>query len=174
MIPTLETERLTLRAHTVEDLAEYVALWADPEVVRFVGGRPFTHEETWARLLRNRGHWDVLGFGYWLMHERATGRFVGEVGFADFHREIVPSLDGAPEAGWVLSPWAFGRGLATEAVRAIVAWGDAHWDARRTVCIIDPGNRASIRVAEKCGYSEQVRTTYKGSPTILFQRAISS
>jgi RimJ/RimL family protein N-acetyltransferase len=172
VIPTLDTERLTLRPHTVADLDEYVALWADPQVIRYIGGRPFTHEETWARLLRNRGHWDVLGFGYFILRDRATGRFVGEVGFADYHRAIVPPFDGVPEAGWVLSPWAFGRGLATEALRAILAWGDAQWGPRRTVCIINEENRASIRVAEKCGYVEEARTIYHGAPIILFQRAI--
>ena len=67
----------------------------------------------------------------------------------------------------MLAPWAHGKGFATEAVRAILAWGAAHLGGR-TVCMIDPANLASIRVAEKCGYKEFARTTYKGEPTILF------
>jgi RimJ/RimL family protein N-acetyltransferase len=168
MIPTIETKRLTLRGHRLEDFPECAALWADPEVTRYIGGRPSTEEEVWARLLRYVGHWALLGFGYWVVLEKSTGRFVGEVGLANFRRAIEPSFLGAPEAGWVLAPWAHGRGFATEAIGAVMAWGGKRFGASRTVCMIDPGNLPSIRVAEKCGYREFARTTYKGDPTILF------
>lgn len=170
MAPSFESERLRFRGHTIDDFAECAAMWAEPAVVRFIGGVPFTKEEVWTRLLRYIGHWSALGFGYWVIHEKASGRFAGEVGFAEYQRAVEPPLDGAPEAGWVLAPWAHGRGLATEAVQAIVAWGEAQWGARRTTCLINPEHSASIRVAEKCGYREFVRSTYKGHPTILFER----
>ena len=102
------------------------------------------------------------------MREKSTGRLVGEVGFADFKRAVEPSFDGAPEAGWVLAPWAHGQGFATEAVRAAIAWGAKCFGPGRIVCMINPANQASIRVAEKCGYKELARTTYKGDPTIIF------
>ncbi len=168
--PTLETERLVLRTHSIADFTESLALWSDPEVTRFIGGRPFTQEEIWSRLIRYVGHWALLGFGYWAVEEKASGRFLGEVGFADFRRVIEPSFDGMPEIGWVIAPHAHGRGYATEAVRAAISWGDEHFGAARTVCIIAPENRPSIRVAEKCGYREFLRTTYKDSPTIVFVR----
>lgn len=170
MAPILETERLRLRPHRVEDLADLAAMWSNPDVTRHIGGRPSTTEESWSRLVRYAGLWALLGFGYWVIEERATGRFAGETGFADFKREMTPSLEGAPEAGWVVAPWAHGRGFATEAVRAALAWGDAHLRSRRTVCIIDPDNAPSIRVAGKCGYVEYAHGSYKGSPSILFQR----
>ncbi len=145
-------------------------MWADSVVTRHIGGRPFSREESWARLLRYIGHWDVLGFGYWAVEEKATGHFVGEVGFADFKREIEPSLDGQPEMGWVFVPQVYGQGYATEAVRAAVSWGDRHLSSARSVCLIHPDNQASIRVAEKCGFHEYQRTEYKGQPTILLAR----
>lgn len=169
-VPALETGRLTLRGHQLSDFDECAEMWRDAEVTRYIGGRPFTEEEVWARLLRYIGHWSALGFGYWVVREKATGLWVGEVGFADYKREITPSLDGWPEIGWVLSPSAHGQGYATEAVRAALAWGDAHFESRRTVCLIDPDNRPSIRVAEKAGYREMVRTAYKGQPTIILER----
>lgn len=169
-IPALDTERLLLRGHRREDLADCAAMWGDPAVTRYIGGRPSTREEVWARLLRYVGHWALLGFGYWVVVDKASGRFVGEVGFADFQREIDPPLGDAPEIGWALAPWAHGRGFATEAVRAAVAWGEARFGARRTVCLISPENLASIRVAQKCGYAESGRTHYKGEPTLLFSR----
>ena len=144
-------------------------MWADPRVTRHIGGRPSTRQQTWSRLLTYTGHWALLGFGYWAIEEKASGRYAGDVGFADFKRAVQPSLD-APEIGWALMPWAQGRGLATEAVGAAVGWGDRHLGARATACMIDPDNAASIRVAAKCGYREFARATYKGQPTILFRR----
>jgi RimJ/RimL family protein N-acetyltransferase len=168
--PILLTERLTLRAHRPSDFDDCAAMWADPAVTRYIGGRPFSQEEVWTKLLRYAGHWSVLGFGYWVAREKGSERFVGEVGFADFKRDIQPSLGGIPEIGWALSPWAYGRGLATESVRAVVAWWDAEFGPARTACLIAPGNTASIRVAEKCGYSELHRTTYRGLPILIFGR----
>lgn len=168
--PVIETGRLILRGHTPDDFGECAAMWGDAQVTRHIGGRPSTAEETWSRILRYAGMWTLLGFGYWVVRERESGCFVGEVGFADFRREITPSLEGAPEVGWALSPPAHGRGYATEAVRAVLAWGDAHLATPRGVCMISPANAASIRVAEKCGFREFARTTYKGEDTILFER----
>ena len=169
-VPVLETERLVLRGHALDDFADCLALWTDPEVTRFIGGNPSTREEVWARLLRYVGHWALLGFGYWVVAEKATGRFLGEVGFADFRREIEPSLEGVPEIGWVLAPHSHGRGYATEAVRAAIAWGEGHFGPVRTACIIAPENEPSIRVAAKCGYREFQRTTYQAQPTNVFVR----
>lgn len=155
-------------------------MWADPAVTRHIGGRPFSEEEVWARVLRYAGLWALLGFGYWVLRERATGRFVGEVGLADFRRNLTPPLGDAPEVGWVLATWAHGRGFATEAVRAALAWSDARQAAARladprlgpgrTVCLIDPENVPSIRVAEKCGYREATRATYREQATLVFER----
>jgi RimJ/RimL family protein N-acetyltransferase len=170
LVPTVESERLVLRGHRRDDFAECAALWADPVVTRYVGGRPFASDEVWTKLLRYVGHWAVVGYGYWVVREKASGRFVGEVGFADFQRDIVPSFDGAPEAGWVLAPWSYGKGFATEAVRAATTWLERALGPVRTVCMIDLGNVASIRVAAKSGFREWTRATYKGTPVLLFER----
>jgi RimJ/RimL family protein N-acetyltransferase len=168
--PTLDTARLTLRGHRVEDFNDCALMWADPRVTQHIGGRPFSAEEVWTKVLRYIGHWALMGFGYWVIREKSTDRYVGEVGFADFKREIEPSFDGAPEIGWALAPWAHGQGFATEAVKAAVEWGANNLRSTRTVCLIDPENAASIRVAEKCGYRNFGRTEYKGQPTLLFER----
>ena len=170
MVPVIETARLRLRAHRPGDFAACAAMWALPEVVRYIGGKPFTIEEVWARVLRYTGHWQWLGFGFWALEEKSTGAFAGDLGFAEFKREIEPSIQGIPEIGWVLAPHAQGKGYATEAVRAVVAWGDQHFDRARTVCLIHPENQPSLRVAEKCGYKEFHRTTYKGQPTLILER----
>lgn len=169
-IPTLETPRLRMRAHRPEDLPAYRALWADPIVVRHTAGVPQTAEEVWGRYLRSHGHWSVMGYGYWAVEEKESGCMIGEVGFADLHREISPSLDGMPEAGWIMSPATHGKGYATEAVHAIHEWGNTHFARARTCCIISPENDASIRVAEKTGYREVAHSLYKDHPVIVFHR----
>ena len=68
-------------------------------------------------MLRYAGHWQWMGFGFWALEEKSTGAFAGELGFAEFKRELEPSIQGIPEIGWVLAPHAHGKGYATEAVR---------------------------------------------------------
>jgi RimJ/RimL family protein N-acetyltransferase len=114
----------------------------------------------------------MLGFGYWALEEKLTGAFLGELGFADLQREIEPRLDGMAEIGWVLAPQHHGKGYATEAVGAVVAWGDARLSNGRMVALIHPENGASLRVAEKFGFRELCRTTYHGEPTVQFVREI--
>ena len=168
--PRIETERLVLRAHRIEDLAASATMWRDPDVVRFIGGRAFTHEEVWARTLRYAGMWAMIGRGFWAIEEKGTGRMVGEVGVMDAKRDMEPGFDGAPEVGWSLIPAAQGKGYATEAVTAALAWADRHVDAPMQVCIIDPDNAPSIRLAVKLGFRERLRTTYHGKETIQFER----
>jgi RimJ/RimL family protein N-acetyltransferase len=168
--PVLTTARLTLSPPETSDFEDSAAMWSDPLVVRHFGGRTSTPEESWARLLRARGLWPLLGYGYWAVRETATGRYVGEVGFADFHRGIEPSINGVPEIGWVLASWAHGQGLASEAVAAGLSWGLGQWGDAPVVCIIDPANAPSLKLACKMGFLEVARTTYKDSPTVLLQR----
>ena len=169
-VPTLESARLWLRGHRRDDFADCLAMWSDPEVVRYIGGKASSGEQTWARLLRYLGHWEVMGFGFWVIEEKRSGRFVGELGFADFKRDITPSFEGTPEAGWALATWAHGQGFATEALLAAQAWGDVHLPSKRTVCIISPAHLASLRVAAKCGYTEYGRAEYHGDPSVLLER----
>jgi len=170
VIPAIDTERLTLRGHQLEDFADLRAMWSDPAVTGAIPVQPFSEEEIWTRLLRYVGHWSLLGFGYWAVREKTSGRFVGDVGFADYKRAVDPPFDGAPEIGWVLAAWSHGRGYATEAARAVIDWGTQHFGPVRTVCLIHPSNIGSIRVAEKLGYREYARSTYHGGPTILLER----
>ncbi|PLP56395.1 GNAT family N-acetyltransferase [Mesorhizobium loti] len=168
--PILETERTILRAHALDDFGAYAQMWADPVVCRFIGGKVRTREESWMRFLRHAGLWSLIGYGYWAIEDKVTGRFIGEAGFHDMKRDITPSLEGTPEAGWALSSEAHGKGIAGEVVACMVAWADETLGTGRTVCIIDPDNAPSLKVAGKAGYAEVLRTTYHGEPTILFER----
>ena len=171
-VPLMETERLRLRGHCPEDLADCARLWADPVVTRYIGGRGFTREEVWARILRYVGHWCWFGFGYWLVEEKVSHNFVGEVGFADYQRPIEPSINGIPELGWAVETSMSGQGYATESVQAAIGWLEVHRKFARTVCLVAPDNLPSIRVATKCGYRVQEITSYRGQPTALFTRQL--
>ncbi|MGH8156766.1 MAG: GNAT family N-acetyltransferase [Rhodanobacter sp.] len=170
LVPLIETERLRLRAHRAEDHAGCLAIWSDPEVVRYIGGRPFTAEEVWKRLLQYVGLWSLLGYGYWAVEEKDSGRYIGDIGYADFRRDMQPSLQGMLEFGWVLAPQVHGNGYASEAVAAISAWSQALYPELRVVCIISPENLPSIRVAEKAGFRLWQQTLYHDSPTLVFTR----
>jgi RimJ/RimL family protein N-acetyltransferase len=167
----LETERLRMRPQTAGDLAATCSLWSSPEVVRHISGKPSNREEAWARLLRNVGHWALMGYGPWAVEKRDSGEYIGEVGFFDLKRELEPGFNGLPEMGWVLIPAAHGQGFATEAVRAALAWADSSFDHPGTACIIAPDNVASIRVARKGGFREKTTGTYRDSITLIFERA---
>ncbi len=168
-IPTLETERLVLRAHRSEDFPAYAAMWADPVVTRYFPN-PLSEEESWKKFLRTFGQWAICGYGFWSVYDGQSGAFLGETGFFEARREIVPSLVDVPEAGWSFIAAAHGKGYASEAVAATHRWGDAHFGRARTTCIIVPDNLASIRVAEKAGYAQAVRTVYHGESITVFYR----
>ncbi len=166
----IETDRLRLRPHAADDFDACVAMWSDPVITRYTIGDPSPPPQTWRRLLAYRGHWVLMGFGYWAVEEKATGRYIGDIGFADYKRDIQPSIEGMPELGWALISDAHGKGYATEALRAAVAWGDDHFGSAQTVCIIREDNRASFRVAEKLGFKELRRTTHGGESTVVLGR----
>lgn len=169
-VPILQTPRLRLRAHCRDDLPQCAAMWADPQVTRFIGGEPCGVQRTWARLLGYVGHWALMGFGYWVIEQQESGDFVGEVGLADFKRDIAPSMKGHPELGFAIAARFHGKGYATESARAVLGWADAHLPSSRTVCLIDPQNVASLRVVEKCGYEVFERGVYGGRPALFLAR----
>ena len=171
---TIETARLVMRLHQAGDFDASAAMWADPEVVRHISGVPSSREQSWSRILRYSGHWTLLNYGYWLVEERETGEFVGEVGFSDYHRAIQPSLDGMPELGWVLERHAQGKGYATEAVQASLQWAKTHFaPSTQIASMITAENVASLRVAEKCGFRLWQDARYQNQPVLLYVRGVS-
>jgi RimJ/RimL family protein N-acetyltransferase len=178
-IPVLETPRLRLRAQTLADFPASCALWSEPAVTRFTTMKPSSPEETWARMLRYAGHWTLFGFGTWLVEEKTTGTFVGEVGLFDYHRALL-FPDGTtrpftiPEIGWILSPAMHGRGYATEAVTACLDWAHGRFTATEIACIIHPDNAPSRNVAAKLGFIQRETVTYRDAPALLLTRPLDA
>ncbi len=168
--PLLETDRLILRSHQVDDYPDCVAMWRDPQVVKYTIGSESPPQRTWLRLLAYCGHWSLMGFGYWAVESKSTRRYIGELGFADFRRGLHPSIEGIPEIGWALCVEAQGRGYATEALRKVVEWGDANLGVSRTVCIVHRENLRSVNLARKLGYSIVLREATDDQPDMLLAR----
>jgi len=166
----IETVRLRLRKPCLADFEDLCTLWADPVVTRFITGQPFPRRQTWQTLLSLVGHWELYGYGGWILEDKATAQSVGQIGFQRFVRGLDASREALPEAGWVLASSVHGRGFGSEAVAALLAWGDEHLEAAHTVAIVDPANTASLRIAAKFGYREVARPQYLQGPVVLLER----
>ena len=170
MVPVLETERLILRGHRLEDFPAHAAMWTDERTLRHIGGMSGSEEDLWLRFLRNEGQWSLTGSGMWAIEEKASGTYAGVVGFIFAKRMMdVPYRD-APEMGWAVAPEFHGIGFAREAVAKSLAWGDANLKADTIWCMIKPGNQASRRVAMGAGFQEARRAAYKETDMLTFLR----
>jgi RimJ/RimL family protein N-acetyltransferase len=167
----IETERLILSRPKLEDTEPFCAMWADPEVTRFIAPQPLDRRRAWMNLLYTAGHWDLLGYGGWIIREKATGSFVGQISFQQFIRGIDASREHLPEAGWALSPSMWGKGYASEAIAAALAWSDRELKAEATVAFALEANAASLKLAAKFGYGEITRAIYAGSAVVVLERS---
>jgi RimJ/RimL family protein N-acetyltransferase len=169
--PRLETDRLVLREFRLEDFERSYEITADAAVHRHLGGAP-SRTVKWEKFLRSPTWWAWLGYGMWLAEERATGRVVGEIGFGEFERDIDPRLPDLPEMGWIFAAETHGRGLAGEALRAALAWGDAELGCGFQ-CIVAEANAPSLRLADRHGFVEVRRAPFNGradDPVVVLER----
>lgn len=141
----LETERLILRMFCEDDFEWYAKTCADPEVMRFLGGKPFSRLEAWRHMAFLVGHWHLRGYGHWAVEEKAGGALVGRIGL--LNPEGWPGF----ELGWALAREHWGKGYATEGARRALEYAFTQLGREHVISLIHPENRASIRVAERLG-----------------------
>lgn len=142
-----ETPRLVIRPFTPGDAGSLMAVFGDAEVMRYGDGPQTTGwvgqwvERALAMYLRQ-------GYGPWAVVEKTGDQTIGYCGLFYF-----PDIDGQPEIeiGYRLARAHWGRGLATEAVTVVRDYAFQSLALARLICLIDPANTASIRVAEKAG-----------------------
>jgi RimJ/RimL family protein N-acetyltransferase len=159
---TLETKRLILRMWREEDFEEYAKLCADPEVMRYLGGKTFDTTEAWRHMAMMVGHWHLLGYGQWAVEEKGTGRFVGRVGF--LNPEGWPGF----EIGWTLKREFWRKGYATEGGRRALEYAFKELDKQHVISLIRPENRASIRVAERLGETLEGTAKVMGIDVLVY------
>ena len=148
----METERLLLRMWREDDFEAYAEICADPEVMRYLGGKTFNRMEAWRHMAMMVGHWQLLGYGHWVVEEKASGKFIGRIGF--LNGEGWPGF----ELGWTLARPAQGRGYAIEGARRALEYAFTEMDRDHVISLINPLNAASIRVAERLGEKVEGRT----------------
>ncbi|MEP6067187.1 MAG: GNAT family N-acetyltransferase [Paracoccaceae bacterium] len=168
-IPTINTSNLTLRAMRPEDFERYADIWADPTVVRYICGKPRSREESWRAFLTNAGHWQMTGFGQWGIEAHRTNRMVGQVGFFFAKRALGHDFDAWPEAGWVLSEDAQGKGFGREAAIAAHDWFDRVVTGP-LVCLLEPAHVRSLQLAHHLGYKPLRRAEIQGETVQLMVR----
>jgi RimJ/RimL family protein N-acetyltransferase len=147
-VPIIETQRLTLRPFREEDVDPLFELSQNPDVVRYVGDRRTpTRQEVWRAIAAWIGHWAMRGYGQWAIEERDSGDFIGRAG-------IINPVDWpGPEVGYLLGRAFWGRGYATEAAGAAMAWGFRRGGFAELISLIDPANTRSMGVATRLGES---------------------
>ena len=170
----IETERLHLRPHRIDDLRAMHEVTAPPNIRRHLSGPAPTLEDSYAHLLRTLGGWAEFGYGSFAVIERETDRYVGGVGVFRMLRTIDKDALEGPEAGWIIAEDRWGQGYAGEAMAAAQAWFDAAHGPQRTVCMIMPGNTASERVAARLGYRWFRDGRHKDDPARLYERPPTS
>ena len=168
--PTLETERLILREFRSEDLDAHAATLGDEEVMRHIGGKPVSREDSWRRLLSGVGMWSLVGIGPWAVERKSDGRMVGHCGFFQFNREIEPLILGEPEMGWIFDRSVHGHGIAFEACQAALGWAEREIVAQSYPAIIDLENAPSMKLAERLGFVRQADGFYRGEAIAFFRR----
>ena len=168
--PRLETERLVLRSFRLDDLDALAATLGDIAVVRHLTAEPFSREDSLRRLFMAVGQWPVTGMGMWAVERKSDGKLVGHVGFFDMQRDMVPSLAGLPEMGWIFDTSVHGQGVAREACEAALDWLYATHGPVEVPAIIAPDNIASLKLAEKLSFVREADGTYKGEPIAVVRR----
>ncbi|HYP28576.1 MAG TPA: GNAT family N-acetyltransferase [Blastocatellia bacterium] len=158
----LETERLILRLWRKDDFEAYAKICADPEVMRYLGGKPFTRLEAWRHMALLVGHWQLLGYGHWAVEEKASGSLIGRLGF--LNPEGWPGF----EIGWTLAREHWGKGYAIEGARRALEYGFKELDRDHIISLIHPENRASISVAERLGEKPEGRTEILGTEVLIY------
>lgn len=156
-IPTLQTDRLVLRAFRAADIDAWAPMEADLEVRRYRGNKPRSRNEVWGMLETALGQWALRGYGLFAIVLASDGRFAGFAGL--LHPADWPEA----ELSYSLARDFWGRGIATEAARAARDWAFANRGFSRLASFILPDNVRSIRVAQKLGAVRESMVSLRGS-----------
>jgi RimJ/RimL family protein N-acetyltransferase len=158
----LETDRLILRMWQENDFDSYARICADPDVMRYLGGKVLSRAEAWRHMALMIGHWHLRGYGHWAVEEKETGTFAGRIGF--FNPDGWPGF----EIGWTLGREFWGKGYATEGARRALAYAFDELGKKHVISLIHPENLASIRVAERLGEKPEGTAEILGTQVLVY------
>jgi RimJ/RimL family protein N-acetyltransferase len=157
----LTTERLRLRPATLDDVGTWLAIRRDAEKLWY--GKPrSTLEDARRNLMNHIARQEQHGFGVWAVELRSSGQLIGAAGLSP----LAESTE--IEVGYRFLEEHRGKGYATEAARASIAFGFEELNLDHIVAVALPTNSASRRVMEKCGMSFVGLTTHHGEPHVKY------
>ena len=163
----LETDRLILRRLEPDDLDSLYALYCDPEVIKHIPDAPRSYAEAREELeWHMNGHPKNPDLGLWATIHKETGRFIGRCGLLPWTIEQREEV----EVAYLLARAYWGQGLGSEAAQGIVHYAFEKLHFARLVCMIDPGNLASMKVAEKIGMTLEKAMEDALGPFLLYSR----
>ena len=162
LVPFIETERMILREFREEDFPAYEKLAANPDIMRFLGGKTMNQVEAWRHMAFLVGHWTLRGYGYFALEEKESGQFIGRAGFTN------PIGWPGFELGWTIAPSHQRRGLAFEAAQRLLRFAFDDLDREHVISLIHPDNTPSRRVAEKLGQSVEGETVVLDMPVLIY------
>ena len=142
-IPVIETPRLVLRGPEPQDYPNFKATFSSYRA-RFMGG-PLNAYEAWMLYAAEIGHWQIRGYGMWMIHDRDTDATLGMAG------GWFPAKWPEPELAWIIWPEVAGHGYALEATHTARGYFYDTLGWTGAVSYIDPKNLDSIRLAERLG-----------------------
>ena len=159
----LETERLTFRTLTLDDVDDLLKVLSDPEAMKFYP-KPFDRQMTQAWIERNIQRYAQHGFGLWALILKESGKLIGDCGL------VVQEVDGVEEVeiGYHIRRDLWGRGLATQAAQACRDYGFSQLGFDKLISLINPANIASRLVAEKNGMRLIKEMEWRNKPTCLY------
>jgi [ribosomal protein S5]-alanine N-acetyltransferase len=160
----LTTERLELRALTLDDAAAAFAIYGDHEVMRYVAGGPVDDVAATEAVVRQViAHQRLHGYSWWAVVERATGELVGDAGLYSF-----AGTGPGVELGYTFRRDAWGKGYATESATACLRAAFGPLGIERVRAVVLPDNAASVRVLEKIGMRHDGTVQYHGGEWLHF------
>jgi ribosomal-protein-alanine N-acetyltransferase len=149
-IVILETDRLYLREYKDDDVAGLHEIFSDVETMKYYQA-PFSIEETQGWIKRNQKRYMDDSFGLWAVCLKETTKLIGDCGL------VKQNVDGRTEVeiGYHINKYYWSKGFASEAAKACMEYGFDKLGLHKLISIIDPKNMASIRVAEKIGFTKE-------------------
>lgn len=160
-IPTIETERLILRAPLESDL-DALEVFNQSERSHMIGG-PLDRANCWRVISNGIGHWALRGFGMWHIHHKSDDRMIGACGF------IFREGWDEPELGWNVHDGYEGKGFAFEAASAARAYGAKHFNLNGVISYIYPVNSSSIALAKRLGATFERKGSLLGKDADIYR-----
>ncbi|AEE66287.1 GNAT family acetyltransferase [Bordetella pertussis] len=168
MRQVLKTDRLVLEPQSMARFDQWFAMERQRDEA---GHRDLTEDQAWLRLCARQGMWDAYACGFYYLLDPVSGEMRGEAGFQFRRRGFGPGFDNHPEAAWAVASAHQGRGLAAEAMQALLAHHDRSSGRQRVVALIARSNLPSLRLAERLGFRGYSDVAFDGAAHLLLERA---